>query len=408
MSLSNVNQRLNDLRSRTSSSPLSNALGDAKNGVASSKSATTGLVNQAGTTFKSTTSLLGDVKQTLFGGSSDAVSNPVKANGSGSGQSGNGVNARASAFFTKPTETLPSLDPLTRDVSKPFEAASQAANDAMDYLDPTAIGAKLGKGFSSIKDMADEALQTAESWGSRLESSLDTIGNIMSLPNQVLDRVAATVQQYEQMENGYKAVVDGYARTFKSLKDLTDLQNITSFMKNYFAADRDAGVMDMAATKALILSMGASVITIGMPEKIEELIATIKDPNERAEIYDELIKTAAKLGSLRVVEYYQPKLTAGHAQIVADTVIKDLLANISTEPNDSLKDFGVRMLAVFELLKPQWDVKAGRKSLDLYIGANTTAIQILITTDRRPMAVAGGSVKSLKAAALVEAFFPIK
>lgn len=420
MSLSDISAKLEQKRaaSNVRTSPVTNALRGVNSGASSAKGAVNGVVSTAGQTFNQIGNLgssFSGVKDSVsgvfgntFGGSNDIAKNPVKPSGSGDG--GSSPGNRIGGFATDPTATLPSLDPLKREVSKPFAAANEQAEGVMEYLNLNKAGEALSGGWDTLTSIATDIENTVSPIQQRIEQSLDMIGSIASLPDQVLSQVSSIVNSAVQMENGVRAVVDGVSQTFSSFKSLAHYTAINRFISDYASVDREQDTLDVDALRALIISMGQSMIAEGQQGKIEELIARIPDPLMRAQIYDDLIVVAAGIGYVGGVEYYQAKLSADHGPLVADKVVAGLLANMTLTKDDTHHSVGLRTLAVFDKIKPRWNIDAasGRVQLWLYTLCNANALNALLTTSHCRYAVAGGTVKQRTPSEMVGVFFPLR
>ena len=437
MSLKNLTNKLEQKKAELAAraSPVSNAIRGVNTGIGNAKSAVSGVVGSVNDTFGQLSTLgktftgLGDtagktisgisdtasgavasVQESFgnaFGGKNDVAKNPVPTNGSGEG--GAAPSPRLGGFATNPSEVLPSLDPVKRAVSEPFKAINEQAEAVMDYLDPNKAGSLLDKGWTTINDLVTSVETAVAPIKSRIESSLDMIGQVASLPDRVMNQVSSIVSAASQVENGVQAVIDGVNHTFKSFESLAHYTAINRFISDYASVDRETDTLDVEALRALIISMGQTMIAEGQQAKIEEIISRIPDEAVRLDICDELIVVAATLGYVAGLEYYEPKLGTRHGQLVAEKVIRGTLSNLSLEKGDTYKNLGTRMLAVFEKLKPQWNVSALTKRIELmhYTYCNANALTALAYTAHRPFAVAGGNVKRLTPTEMVSKFFPL-
>lgn len=414
MSLSDASRRLEEKRMdmNNKTSPVTNAVNGMNSGAGSAKSAVSGIVSNAGETFNQISSLgsgftgLKDTIGNAFGGSNDVAANPVPANGSG----GDAPGVRAGGFATRPDATLPSLDPIKRDVSKPFEASNAESEGMMEYFGFSKVGAGLSSGFDSIVGVYDDVTSATAPYVQRIESTMDMVGSIASLPDKVLNQFSNIMASAVAVENGYKAVVDGVTHSFNSLADLGDYMGINKFISDYADVDREQETLDVDALRALIMAMGQTMIAVGQQEKLEEVIARIPDASVREAIYDDLIILSAQLGSVQGAEYYQAKLSPGHGSLVANQVISNMLANLEVDAKEGFKSVGQRLLALFDSIKPAWNIDAASQRIELffYTLCNGNALSALLTTTHRPLAVAGGNVKSLMPTEQVERFFPVK
>ena len=406
-----IEQKRTDMANRTS--PVKQAIQGVNTGASSTKGAVSGVVGGVNDTFGQISSLgksftgLGDTFGNAFGGSNDIAKKPVLTTGSGEG--GSSPSPRLGGFATNPSEVLPSRDPVKRAVSEPFKPTNAQAESVMDYLDPNKAGSLLDSGWSTLGDIVSSVENAVSPIQQRIESSLDMIGSVASLPDRVMGQVSSIVSAASQVENGVTAVIDGVTHTFKSFESLVNYTAINRFISDYASVDRETDTLDVEALRALIISMGQTMIAEGQQAKIEEIISRIPDEQVRLDIYDELIVVAGTLGYVGGVEYYQTKLGTGHGQLVAEKVIRATLGNLTLEKDDSYKTLGARMLAVFELLKPKWNFSDITKRIDLthYTYCNANALMALVYTSHRPFAVAGGNVKLLTPTEMVNKFFPL-
>lgn len=382
---------------------VNGAIKDAGNLANNAVSGVAGAVNGLKGTANGVANSFGNA----FGGSNDIATKSVATSGSGEG--GSSPGNRIGGFATDPSITLPSLDPLKREVSKPFEAVGDAASEAMDYLSLDKAGKALSGGWDSLTNIVSSIEDTVAPIQQRIESTMDMFGSISRLPDQIMGQVNDVINSAAQVENQVRGVINGVTHTFKSFRSLAHFSAVDQFISDYASVDREQGLMDVDALRALILSMAQTMIVEGQQEKIEELISRIPDPLVREAIYDDLIVVAAGVGYVGGVEYYQKKLSPGHGVLVADKVVAGLLANLTLEANETYKHIGERILTCFSALKPNWNIStvANRVELWFYTLCNGHALSALLTTPHRPFAVAGGCVKQRTASDLVNHYFPI-
>jgi len=414
MSLSDMSSRLEQKRAELNSktSPVTSAVKGMSSGAGSAKSAVSGIVSTAGETFNQIGSLgagftgLKDTVGNAFGGLNDIATNPVPTNGSG----GDAPGVRAGGFASRPDATLPSLDPIKREVSKPFEATNAESDEMMDYLGFSKLGESLSVSFDALVGVYDDVTEAAAPYVQRIESTMDMVGSIASLPDKVLNQFSTIMASAVAVENQYRAVVDGVTHSFNSLVELGDFMGINKFISDYSDVDREQETLDVDALRSLILAMGQTMIAVGQQAKLEEVIARIPDATVREAVYDDLIILSAQLGSVQGAEYYQAKLSPGHGSLVAEQVISNMLANLEVDAKEGFKSVGQRLLALFDKIKPAWNIDAASQRVELffYTLCNGNALSALITTTHRPLVVAGGNVKSLTPTEQVERFFPVK
>lgn len=239
---------------------------------------------------------------------------------------------------------------------------------------------------------------------------MDMVGAVASLPDQIMGQVSTIVNSAREVEAGVRASIDGVAHTFKSFKSLAHFGAVNQFISDYAAVDREQDLLDVEALRALIMSMGQSMISEGQQEKIEELITRIPDPAIREQIYDDLLLVAAEVGYVSGVEYYQQKISVGHGPLVADRVVNSLFANLDIQRGESYKDVGQRLLAVLGKLKSDWNMNSAAKRVELwpYTLCNGNAMTALLTTDHAPYVVAGGCVVHYTPSAMSTVFFPLR
>lgn len=401
---------------------VNGVIGDANKAVTGIKSTVAGTIGEvqktAGNVAKAAGSMVGGVQNSAqkigdsfgnaFGGSNDIATKSVKA--SGSGDAGASPGNRMGVFATDPTSVLPSLDPLKREVSKPFEAVNAQADEVMSYLSLDKAGEALSSGWDSLVNLASEVENTVAPIKDRIEQTMDMVGAVASLPDQIMGQVSNIVNSAQEVEAGVRASIDGVAHTFKSFKSLAHFGAVNQFISDYAAVDREQDLLDVEALRALIMSMGQSMISEGQQEKIEELITRIPDPAIREQIYDDLLLVAAEVGYVSGVEYYQQKISAGHGPLVADRVVNSLFANLDIQRGESYKDVGQRLLAVLGKLKSDWNMNSAAKRVELwpYTLCNGNAMTALLTTDHAPYVVAGGCVVHYTPNAMSTVFFPLR
>ena len=370
-----------------------------------------GLVKGVGDTLngiQGTVQKVGGEFGNAFGGSNDISTKAVKV--SGSGDAGASPGNRMGMFATDPTSVLPSLDPLKREVSKPFEAINAQAEEAMEYLNLNKAGEMLSSGWDSITGLVSDVENAVAPIKDRIEKTMDMVGAVASLPDQIMGQVSTIVNSAREVEAGVRASIDGVAHTFKSFKSLAHFGAVNQFISDYASVDREQDLLDVEALRALIMSMGQSMISEGQQEKIEELITRIPDPAIREQIYDDLLLVAAEVGYVSGVEYYQQKISVGHGPLVADRVVNSLFANLDIQRGESYKDVGQRLLAVLGKLKSDWNMDSAAKRVELwpYTLCNGNAMTALLTTDHAPYVVAGGCVVHYTPSAMSTVFFPLR
>lgn len=370
-----------------------------------------GLVKGVGDTLngiQGTVQKVGGEFGNAFGGSNDISTKAVKV--SGSGDAGASPGNRMGMFATDPTSVLPSLDPLKREVSKPFEAINAQAEEAIEYLNLNKAGEMLSSGWDSITGLVSDVENAVAPIKDRIEKTMDMVGAVASLPDQIMGQVSTIVNSAREVEAGVRASIDGVAHTFKSFKSLAHFGAVNQFISDYAAVDREQDLLDVEALRALIMSMGQSMISEGQQEKIEELITRIPDPAIREQIYDDLLLVAAEVGYVSGVEYYQQKISVGHGPLVADRVVNSLFANLDIQRGESYKDVGQRLLAVLGKLKSDWNMNSAANRVELwpYTLCNGNAMTALLTTDHAPYVVAGGCVVHYTPSAMSTVFFPLR
>lgn len=364
--------------------------------------------NKIGDTASGLTSKLGN----LFGGSDEATSNAVKA--AGSAESGSSPNNRIAGFANDPKATLPTIDPMKRDVSEPFKPANEAASGVMDYLKPGKAGSLLSQGFQKIKDVRDGALKAVgtdyASVKKRLESTMQLAGQLSRLPGDIQQEIYGYTSAFNQAKYEVTSVIDGTRQTFDTFKDFDDYLAIDNIITSFTGKSNDIRSLDINTSSALIYGLSSKLSDYGMPEKIEPMVEAITDPIAQTALYGELLVQAAGIGNLESVEYYVTKLQPGQGRELASTVIPSLLRNLQVDDGVGFKAYGTRVLALCTTLDPNWDktiAKPVRTELLPYTYCNTNAIQALLTTAKRPYVCAAGNRRLVSSDILVDQFFPI-
>ncbi|HHS7556431.1 TPA: hypothetical protein ACTPQ1_004723 [Salmonella enterica] len=393
---------------------VQNAVADAERGIQQAQDTVSSIASKAGETFNKlydTGSGLGEKIGNLFGGSDTASVGGVKT--AGSSASGVSPPQRIPTFASDTKNALPVIDPQKRDVSEPFQKINQEGQNALSYLSPGGAGSLLNKGWSSLMDIRDNALSAIgtdyASVKSRLESTMNIAGQLAKLPSEV----AQEVNNYMSVVNSAKwevtSLIDNITHTFDSFKDLDDYLSISNLIDSFKGTDSFSS-LDINTSSALIYGISTKLNQYGLPDKVDPMIQAITDPVAQQALYGELMVQAAASGNLTSAEYYLAKLEPGQGAELADVVIQNLLANLTVETGVGYRSYGTRLLALFNALDPNWDrSKAipGMIELKLYSYANSNAIQALLTTEKRPYVIAGGSVQYQSASSLVQNYFPI-
>lgn len=357
----------------------------------------------------------------LFGGGDMATTNAVKA--PGSAESGTSPASRIAGFANDPKETLPSIDPLKREVSEPFKAANETANGVLDYLKPGKAGSLLSQGFTKLTNLRDGALKSLgtdyASVKGRIESTMKLAGQISRLPGDIQAEVSSYVSAVNQARNEVTAVIGDATRTFNSLKDFDNylaIDNVIESFKTNFGGSSGGGYgssgftnFDIGTTSGLIYGLSSKLSEYGMPERTSEMVDVITDPVAKRAMYGELMVQAARTGNLDSVEYYLTKLDTGQGLEIGNDVIQALLSNLQINQDLGMKTYGTRIVALCNALDPNWDkTKTAPILTDLtnYSYCNNNSIQALLTTAKRIYVCAAGNRRTQSADVLVAQFFP--
>lgn len=395
-------------------SRVTNTVENAERGVTNAVNTATGLYDKAGETFNKLSdgaSSLGSKIGNLFGGSDIASTGGTKT--AGSGASGASPGNKIAGFATDPKSVLPSIDPLKREVEKPFEAANETAKSALDYLKPSKISSLLGEGFSTLTSLRDKGLAAIgtdyASVKSRIEQTMNVAGQLAKLPSEVQQEVSGYVNQFNQAKYSVQAVIDETTQTFSSYKDLDDYLAIDNFISSFKGSD-SFSTMDIGTSSAVVYGISSSLASYGMAEKVVPLVDAISDPVAQAQLYRELAVQASALGNLTSVEFYVGKLSDSDKALISAEVIVNTLMNLQMETNPPYKTYGTRLLALFTALDARWDKsdvvgQTDRTELYPYTFCNTNAIQALLTTEKRPYICAAGDLSYDRADSLVNKFF---
>ena len=416
----NVQNRVNDQVNR-----VSDTVDNAEKGLNSALNLGSNLYDKAGETFNKATdgfSSLSDKIGNLFGGSDIASTGGVKT--AGSGGSGASPSNKIAAFASNPKDSLPSLDPLKREVAVPFKAANEAATGAIGYLKPTMFTNLLGEGFNTLRTLRDKGLAAVgtdfASVKNRIEQTMNVAGQLAKLPGDVKAEINGYVTEFNNTKMQVQAVIDETTQTFDSFKDLDDYLAIDNFLTSFKSSmsTNDAGGytstftnMDISTVSAVVYGISSKLSEYNLPAKTEPLFAAVTDPVAQAALYREMLVQASGLGSLPSVEYYLDKVDAITATSIAPELVVNLMMNMQIDTGAAYKDYGSRLLAIFLRLDPKWDKRTVDSveytELYPYTFANANAIQSLLTTDRRKYVIASGSLSYDSVATLVNRSFSV-
>lgn len=348
----------------------------------------------------------------LFGSSDLATTEGVKA--AGSGESGASPASRIEGFSNKPKETLPTLDPIKRDVQEPFKPKNEAAAGVLDYLKPGKAGSLLSQGFTKLKDLRDSAFKAIgtdyESVKKRLESTMQIAGQLSRLPGEIQSEIQGYASMINQTRSEITAVIDQTKYTFDSLKDYDDYLAIDNLISSFTGNSGRISSMDIGSSTALIYGLSNKLSDMGLAGRTDAMVDAIKDPVARAALYGELLVQAANLGNLDSVDHYMTKLQPGQGRQLAPTVIQAILSNLQVDQGVGYKAYGERLLTLFNTLDPNWDktkVAPIRVELLPYTYCNANALQALVTTAKRAYVCAAGSRRLQTSTTLVDQFFPV-
>lgn len=357
-------------------------------------------------------SSIGEKLGNLFGGSDVASTNAVQA--AGSAESGVSPTNRIAGFANNPKETLPSLDPIKREVSEPFKAKNEAASGVMDYLKPGKAGSLLSQGFDKLKTLRDDAFKAVgtdyASVKKRLESTMQLAGQLSRLPGEIQQEVYGYTSAFNQAKSEITSVIDGAKHTFDTLTDFDNYLAIDEMITSFTGKSNDIRSLDINTSSALIYGISSKLSEYGLPQKTEPMVEAITDPVAKTVLWGELLVQAAGIGNLDSVEYYITKLQPGQGRELAPTVIPSLLRNLQIGDGVGYKALGERVLALCNTLNPNWDKstsKPVRTELLPYTYCNSNAIQALLTTAKRPYVCAAGSRRLVSSNILVDQFFPV-
>ncbi|EDC4983421.1 hypothetical protein GAP86_18580 [Salmonella enterica] len=388
---------------------------NAERGIKNTVDTVSQLSNRAGETFNkliSGGSELTNKIGNLFGGSDTASVGGTKT--AGSSASGVSPGQKVPGFASNTKETLPSQDPLKRDVSEPFKKKDEEGLKALDYLNPGGVGKLLSNGWTSIRSLTDSALSgigtDIASVKKRLESTMNIAGQLAKLPSEVSQEVNGFMSEVNSMRYQITSIVDDVQHTFDSYKDLDDFLAIDNLINSFKGSD-SFSALDINTSSALIYGLSTKLNSYGLPSKIEPMLQAISDAQAKEVLYGELMIQAAATGNLDSTEYYLDKLQPGQGAQIATTVIQNLMANLRVETGVSFKTYGTRLLALFKGLDAKWDkaknITPEMTELKLYTYAGVNAIQALLTTEKRNYVIAAGSVSYQSTDEIVEDYFAI-
>lgn len=388
---------------------------NAERGIKNTVDSVSQLSNRAGETFNkliSGGSELTNKIGNLFGGSDTASVGGTKT--AGSSASGVSPGQKVPGFASNTKETLPSQDPLKRDVSEPFKKKDEEGLKALDYLNPGGVGKLLSNGWTSIRSLTDSALSgigtDINSVKKRLESTMNIAGQLAKLPSEISQEVSGFMSEVNSMRYQITSIVDDVQHTFDSYKDLDDFLAIDNLINSFKGSD-SFSALDINTSSALIYGLSTKLNSYGLPSKIEPMLQAISDAQAKEVLYGELMIQAAATGNLDSTEYYLDKLQPGQGAQIATTVIQNLMANLRVETGVSFKTYGTRLLALFKGLDAKWDkaknITPEMTELKLYTYAGVNAIQALLTTEKRNYVIAAGSVSYQSTDEIVEDYFAI-
>lgn len=388
---------------------------NAERGIKNTVDSVSQLSNRAGETFNkliSGGSELTNKIGNLFGGSDTASVGGTKT--AGSSASGVSPGQKVPGFASNTKETLPSQDPLKRDVSEPFKKKDEEGLKALDYLNPGGVGKLLDNGWTSIRSLTDSALSgigtDINSVKKRLESTMNIAGQLAKLPSEISQEVNWFMSEVNSMRYQITSIVDDVQHTFDSYKDLDDFLAIDNLINSFKGSD-SFSALDINTSSALIYGLSTKLNSYGLPSKIEPMLQAISDAQAKEALYGELMIQAAATGNLDSTEYYLDKLQPGQGAQIATTVIQNLMANLRVETGVSFKTYGTRLLALFKGLDAKWDkaknITPEMTELKLYTYAGVNAIQALLTTEKRNYVIAAGSVSYQSTDEIVEDYFAI-
>lgn len=405
-----VEQRATDAVNR-----VQNTVESAQRGVESAVNMYDNVREKAGETYNKVTegaSALGSKIGNLFGSSDLATTKGVKA--AGSGASGASPASRIEGFSNKPKETLPTIDPIKRDVQEPFKPKNDAASGVMDYLKPGKAGSLLSQGFQKLKNLRDGALGTIgldyQSVKNRVEQTMQLAGQISRLPGEIQGEIQNYASQISQTRNEITSVIDGTRHTFESLKDFDDYLSIDNLITSFTGNSGRITNLDIGTSSALIFGINNKLVDMGITGRTDVMVEAIQDPVAKVVLYGELLVQAANLGNLEAANHYVTKLQPGQGRELAPTVIQALLSNLQVDQGVGYKTYGTNLLALFDTLDPNWDkTKVAPVTVELlpYTYCNANAIQALITTAKRKYVCAAGSRRLQTSTTLVDQFFPV-
>ncbi|EPJ2511695.1 hypothetical protein ACTGOH_004652, partial [Salmonella enterica subsp. enterica serovar Bareilly] len=390
-------------------------IGNAERGIESAQNLYNNATAKAGETFDKISNIGNTISEkfgNVFGGGDQVTVGGKKA--AGSAASGVSPPQRVPTFASNTKEALPVIDPQKRDVSEPFQKVNQEGKTALSYLSPGGAGSLLSKGWDTLTDLRDSALSAVgtdyASVKARLESTMNIAGQLAKLPGEVQREIGNYVDMANSAKWQVTALIDDVTHTFDSFKDLDDFLSIDGIIDSFTGGSGNFSSLDINTSSALIYGMSTKLNQYGLPNRIDPMIQAITDPVAQQALYGELMIQAAAAGNLNSVEYYLPKLQPGQGAEIADTVIQNLLMNLNVEPGVGYSTYGQRLLTLFKALNPNWDISKtnpGMVELKLYTYANSNAIQALLTTEKRPYVIAGGSVQYQSASTLVQSYFAL-
>lgn len=361
--------------------------------------------------FGAAKDVMGVFESQPFGGSDLVVEEPSQL--PGNPESGDGAPTSIPALSRDAKETMPSLDPLKREVSEPFNAVNKKMQDAKGYLFGTGgLVDSLRDGFFNLRDGAFNAVGLDyKDVVARAEMAMKAARSIAALPGEVQREFNNLIQEAEairrEVEGTINVFVDGVKYEFDSMNDYIGFLKVQDSMGRWY--DRDIAWGDYETTAALTNSVADTLAAYGVPEQVDKMVEK-QDPAVQQLLWEELVIRSSANGDLVATEHYATKLKAERKPFLSRAVSINLLRNLNNVKDASDRDVGKRLLTLLTSFSAKWDeslVQRGRIELLYYTILSSAALMALLTTEKRPYACAYGNVYYENSNSLIERYFPV-
>lgn len=323
---------------------------------------------------------------------------------------------RGALVSNDPHDSLPSVDPIKREVSTPAAPTNEPANIAGGYIAPpppsdAEFAAHRAKyeplpepgqatanatpsnsvGFQPTpqtsttmeKEAGSSLLANTNKYKSRSGSSLTgrdvsrvitssdkgvgvdspeirrRVEEAFGIPGsteELTDETKSILSESVAVSIGQPdavIVIDGVEQAISG-KDVKDAKGITNLVNRIASAEGTMSYLDISAQAGAVKGLTDKLIEWDAPELIDKLIGAMGDVKEQQAMWEEIAKRAAQQSNVSMVKSYGEQMGGQRRAVIANDVISTLLRSYRKRDDVSLKVQGNMLAEVCSLYDPLW------------------------------------------------------